>query len=358
MQSKFLINILAFFALIGLSAFAAVTLFPLNQETKNTENSKKIKGSVSNRVLGEKERELLESNLLVLNEKKAFLEESISENEKSSSELSDSILLLREKRRVLALDIEKLESKKVTLTATLSELLLQSNDMKDVALAEVAAKGKVTNSLNNLSLQLSDVKEENEKLRKQIISAKDSFETQVIENRLALKLANSKLINIENEALEKRVVLEKEIVALSSRVQGLILENKRNSDLLYNEKQQLVEQFKLKEKTLKVTNQNQNEIEKLKILKTNFERLNGLRVIFSGNMIYDESASQIVFQADNSIGIPIFQDDFTGSIAGKCGLPIDKEIENRCSATIIAEFVVGNAGLFLRGKEIVEIVRK
>jgi len=180
----------------------------------------------------------------------------------------------------------------------------------------------------------------------------------VIENRLALKLANSKLINIENEALEKRVVLEKEIVALSSRVQGLILENKRNSDLLYNEKQQLVEQFKLKEKTLKVTNQNQNEIEKLKILKTNFERLNGLRVIFSGNMIYDESASQIVFQADNSIGIPIFQDDFTGSIAGKCGLPIDKEIENRCSATIIAEFVVENAGLFLRGKEIVEIVRK
>ena len=75
-------------------------------------------------------------------------------------------------------------------------------------------------------------------------------------------------------------------------------------------------------------------------------------------MIYDESASQIVFQADNSIGIPIFQDDFTGSIAGKCGLPIDKEIENRCSATIIAEFVVENAGLFLRGKEIVEIVRK
>ena len=354
MQSKFLINILAFFALIGLSAFAAVTLFPLNQETKNTENSKKIKGSVSNRVLGEKERELLESNLLVLNEKKAFLEESISENEKSSSELSDSILLLREKRRVLALDIEKLESKKVTL----SELLLQSNDMKDVALAEVAAKGKVTNSLNNLSLQLSDVKEENEKLRKQIISAKGSFDTQLIEDRLALKLANSKLINIENEALEKRVVLEKEIVELSSRVQELILENKRNSDLLNNEKQQLVEQFKLKEKTLKVANQNQNEIEKLKILKTNFERLNGLRVIFSGNMIYDESASQIVFQADNSIGIPIFQDDFTGSIAGKCGLPIDKEIENRCSATIIAEFVVENAGLFLRGKEIVEIVRK
>ena len=103
---------------------------------------------------------------------------------------------------------------------------------------------------------------------------------------------------------------------------------------------------------------NNKEIENLKSIRSKFEQLNGLRVIFSGNMIYDDSQNQIVFRADNSIGIPIFQDDFTGSIAGKCGLPIDKEIENRCSATIIAEFVVENEGLFLRGKEIVEIVRK
>ena len=358
MQSKFLINILAFCALIGLSAFLTVRLVSFNEEAVNTENSEKIKGSVSKGVLAKKERELLEDNLLVLKEKKAFLEGSISENEKSSIELSGSILLLEEKRRVLVFEIEKLESKKVTLAATLSKLLLQSNDMKDAAMEEVANNDKAINSLNNLSLQLNDVKEENEKLRKQIISVKDSFDTKVLENRLALKLANSELTNIESKALEKQVIFEKEIVELSSQIQGLILENKRNSDLLSNEKQQLVEQFKLKEKALKVTNQNQNEIEKLKTLKTNFERLNGLRVIFSGNMIYDESSSQIVFQADNSIGIPIFQDDFTGSIAGKCGLPIDKEIENRCSATIIAEFVVENAGLFLRGKEIVEIVRK
>ena len=101
-----------------------------------------------------------------------------------------------------------------------------------------------------------------------------------------------------------------------------------------------------------------DEAKKFEKLKSNFEKLDGLRVIFSGNMIYDEAKSQIVFKADNSIGIPIFQDDFTGSIAGKCGLPIDKGIKNRCSATIIAEFVVEKTGLFLRGKEIVEIVRK
>ena len=75
-------------------------------------------------------------------------------------------------------------------------------------------------------------------------------------------------------------------------------------------------------------------------------------------MIYDDQKRQIVFRADNSVGIPIYQDDFTGSIAGKCGLPIDKEIQNRCSATIIAEFVLEKSGLFLRGKEIVEIVKK
>ena len=83
-----------------------------------------------------------------------------------------------------------------------------------------------------------------------------------------------------------------------------------------------------------------------------------MKVIFSGHLIYDEKSEQIVFRGDNAIGIPIFQDDFTGSIAGKCGLPIDEEIAKRCSATIIAEFVVAEKGLFLRGKEIVEIIRK
>ena len=96
----------------------------------------------------------------------------------------------------------------------------------------------------------------------------------------------------------------------------------------------------------------------LNLLKSNFLKLNGLGVIFSGNMIYDETKGQIVFRADNSTGIPIFQDDFTGSIAGECGLPVDKEIQNRCSATIIAEFVLLGNTLFLRGKEIVEVVRK
>ena len=81
-------------------------------------------------------------------------------------------------------------------------------------------------------------------------------------------------------------------------------------------------------------------------------------MIFSGHMIYDDGKRQIVFKADNSIGIPIFQDDFTGSIAGECGLPIDEEIATRCSATIIAEFVVKESGLYLRGKEIVEVIKK
>ena len=138
----------------------------------------------------------------------------------------------------------------------------------------------------------------------------------------------------------------------------LVAENKSERNLALSEKEQLIKQFKSEKNVLQIKKKTQDEIEKLKNLKSNFEKLNGLRVIFSGNMIYDEASSQIVFQAENSIGIPIFQDDFTGSIAGKCGLPIDKEIENRCSATIIAEFVVEKSGLFLRGKEIVEIVRK
>ena len=358
MQSKLLINVLALVALIGLTAVATVIVIPFDEHELSIEKNKEIEKLAGKTAKLVQESELLENELIGLKEKKAFLEGSISGNEKSSIELGEIILLLGEKRGLLVSDIEMLESKKTILEATVLQLVIKGESAKELTLNQASVKTKEVNNLKKLLMQLGDLRVENEAFKKQVETIKSTFDAKVVEDKQEFLVVKLELKKTKNSALEKQDMFEKEIKDLSNQIQVLILENKQNLDLATKEKKVLIEQFKLEKNALTVKSQNQDEIENLKSLKSNFEKLNGLRVIFSGNMMYDESSSQIVFQADNSIGIPIFQDDFTGSIAGKCGLPIDKEIENRCSATIIAEFVVENSGLFLRGKEIVEIVRK
>jgi hypothetical protein len=358
MQSKLLINLLALVALMGLTVVATVIVIPFGEHDLSVENNKEIEKLVGKNAKLLQESELFENELIGLKEKKAFLEGSISRNEKSSSELSEIILLLDEKRGLLASDVEMLESKKAILETTVSQLVMKGESAKELTLNQVSVKTKEVNNLKKLLVQLGDLRKENAAFKRQIETIKSTFEAKVVKDKQDFLVVKSELTKNKNSALVKQDIFEKEIKDLSNQIQVLILENKQNLDLANKEKEVLIEQFKLEKNALTLKSQNKDEIENLKSLKTNFEKLNGLRVIFSGNMMYDEASSQIFFQADNSIGIPIFQDDFTGSIAGKCGLPIDKEIANRCSATIIAEFVVENSGLFLRGKEIVEVVRK
>ena len=358
MQSKLFINILALLALIGLTVFGTVKLTGLDQQDVTTEKNEKIETIVVKNLNLSQEVELLENNLIALKEKKAFLQGGISENEKSSIELGEIILLLGEKRRSLVSEIKMLENKKLNLDIAVSDLVEKSDNVNEVLSNNDKNKNEEIKDINELSFQLIDIQEENEDLKKQITDIKSHFDTKLIDARKATLVVSSELKKIENKALDQKGVVKGELKELSNQIQVLVAENKRERNLALSEKEQLIKQFKLEKSALQLKKKTQDEIENLENLKSNFEKLNGLRVIFSGNMIYDEASSQIVFQAENSIGIPIFQDDFTGSIAGKCGLPIDKEIENRCSATIIAEFVVEKSGLFLRGKEIVEIVRK
>ena len=358
MQSKLLINILASLALIGLTVFVTVKLTVLDEQVVTTEKNEEVEGIAVENLKLSQEVELLENNLIALKEKKAFLQGGISENEKSSSELGEIILLLGEKRRSLVLEIKMLQNKKLSLDIEVSDLLEKSDNVNELLSNKDTKKNEENKNINELSLRLITIQEENEDLKKQITDIKSHFDTKLTDARKATLVLSSELKKIENRALDQKGTLKGEIKELSNQIQVLVAENKSERNLALSEKEQLIKQFKSEKNVLQIKKKTQDEIEKLKNLKSNFEKLNGLRVIFSGNMIYDEASSQIVFQAENSIGIPIFQDDFTGSIAGKCGLPIDKEIENRCSATIIAEFVVEKSGLFLRGKEIVEIVRK
>lgn len=358
MHSKSIINILVLFAVVGLSAFVTIKLTSLDEKHASFEQSDELENLAVKNLKLQKESTILENNLINLKEKKAFLEGGISENEKFSGELDKIIQLLGERRVLLVSDIKMLELKKGALTSLVTELLEQEEKVKQLPSTEVVINSDEINNTNKLLLQLSDLRAETEDLKKQKKSLKSNFDIKVSDDWESLQIITTKLAQTRDSASREKALLEKEIKELLSKIQILITDNNKKLTLANNEKEQLIENYKLEKKALDAANKTNDDENNLKNLKLNFEKLNGLNVIFSGNMIYDEASRQIVFRADNSIGIPIFQDDFTGSIAGKCGLPIDKEIKNRCSATIIAEFVVVNSGLFLRGKEIVEIVRK
>ena len=358
MHSKSIINILVLFAVVGLSAFVTIKLTSLDEKHASFEQSDELENLAVKNLKLQKESTILENNLINLKEKKAFLEGGISENEKFSGELDKIIQLLGERRVLLVSDIKMLELKKGALTSLVTELLEQEEKVKQLPSTEVVINSDEINNTNKLLLQLSDLRAETEDLKKQKKSLKSNFDIKVSDDWESLQIITTKLAQTRDSASREKALLEKEIKELLSKIQILITDNNKKLTLANNEKEQLIKNYKLEKKALDAANKTNDDENNLKNLKLNFEKLNGLNVIFSGNMIYDEASRQIVFRADNSIGIPIFQDDFTGSIAGKCGLPIDKEIKNRCSATIIAEFVVVNSGLFLRGKEIVEIVRK
>ena len=344
--------------MVGLTAFATVKIVgspDQNLEFDETIESTKI---VIDRTSTMEDVKLLEITLTELTGEKAFLEGSISENKKTQNELDGLLLSLEKKKVLLMAEVKSIEYKKGELNDTVINLASQLDKMKALQTKQSLKGSHDNNNSKELSLELSELRLINNKLKEEIISFRINHNKQIVDLNKALDISTTEMEEIKETAMDNENLFSKERGELIKRVEILVADKKKFLDLVQKEKKSRPTSLQLEENNLRTVRKSNKEIESLKNFKSNFEQLNGLRVIFTGNMIYDESKSQIVFRADNSIGIPIFQDDFTGSIAGKCGLPIDKEIQNRCSATIIAEFVVENSELFLRGKEIVEIVRK
>ena len=351
MHSKTLINFLVLFSLGGLTAFALISVLGPSVFFLSS-----TRGEGSNNIIAtgliEEERSIVQRELLELKEKKAFLEGSIFENEKEKKKLDQVLRGLYEEQTQLDVKLLNLGNERDELSEIISDLNLEIDNAKQLE-SENTLNREAVARVAKLTLELEQLKLENINLTSEIEETKRFSEEQIKkkiqaakETETFLSAQSSEIIATNEKYLAENEELRKEVAALKLEIEDI---NRSNTEDQYNRNsiaQKKVGSIKVK------------EIEQLKALESNFQQLNGLRVIFSGNMIYDEIRGQIVFKADNSIGIPIFQDDFTGSIAGKCGLPIDKEIQNRCSATIIAEFVVENNKLFLRGKEIVEIVRK
>ena len=286
--------------------------------------------------------------------------------------LSEGIMNERiNKKRKFENDLLKLVEKKASLNTDVSRLIENKEELiKQTAKIQEFEKPDTADNIANIGVQdteniekIKALEQTNEKL-----SAKISQLIEVIEDESFLQSENYDRLVQQNASLQDTLQILEE--KNSDLIKNSSLQEKQiqNLNLQASEKEQthgkIIEDLRKRNATelsklnISLEKRSSAEIKELRNLKTRFEQLNGLKVIFSGYLIYDEKSQQIVFRGDNAIGIPIFQDDFTGSIAGKCGLPIDEETAKRCSATIIAEFVVSEKGLFLRGKEIVEIIRK
>tara|TARA_A100001011_G_scaffold368480_1_gene422844 strand:+ start:863 stop:1936 length:1074 start_codon:yes stop_codon:yes gene_type:complete len=357
MQSKIIKGLLSVLAFTGLGAFAALSIFNSSNTVSVTEDIQVgiTKAREDLKVI-EANNEKMQGDLIKIKERKAFLEGSILENEKEKGKLDNAILSLQGIKILLKSEIDNLGKERDKLSEIVADLLIEIDNTKELdALQE--ADERQGYEIKELLLQIDSLQLENKELTANLFEVTENSKEKGKKDKEALVLLETNLVAKEKQIADIKEQFREQTEEMSEQIQSLTskLNDASNSNVNYTSTpvDNLIPN--IADDSSDVI---EDKIAALKILETNFQKLNGLRVIFSGNMIYDETRGQIVFRADNSIGIPIFQDDFTGSIAGKCGLPIDKEIENRCSATIIAEFVLENNDLFLRGKEIVEIVKK
>ena len=358
MQSKMMINILALFALIVLTTFGAVTIIDFNGpelENKTKLDNRKLLLENSESI---DQTLALRASLVELNEENETLQKTIVENMKIQGELVESLVDLENKKVLVVAELDLLEIKRLELNKTVLKLNEAIQEEKNLQTTKLKLESNEINNHNELLSEFNDLELKHKNLEKEIIFLKKDRDQSISKLNSSLIKFKGEFDQIKRASAATEDALRKDVSKLMQRLQRITLENEKNLNELTVQKAVNLKQLEQKKVVGKLATKTEMEIENLQNFKSNFQQLNGLRVIVSGNMIYDEAKSQIVFKADNSIGIPIFQDDFTGSIAGKCGLPIDKEVQNRCSATIIAEFVVENSGLFLRGKEIVEILRK
>ncbi len=358
MPSNIVVNILVLVALVGLTVFGAVTTIDFIDLTINNQRVEETDKTIIENTEASEQGNDLKVAFIELRQKNEELEQSIATKNIVRNQLERALLELENKKVSIEEELEELQVKRSKLNETLLELNNKININSNLTVQNTKERNLEIENYKKLLKDFAELEVKNKELEENSKVLQASRAQVISELSLELRTLRSRVKDNDDVFLEKEEIFEKEISALQEKVYNLKEENDEYVKQLSSQKANYLRQIELEKAERDLISKSDNEIRNLKNFKSNFEQLNGLRVIFSGNMIYDERRRQIVFRADNSIGIPIFQDDFTGSIAGKCGLPIDKEIENRCSATIIAEFVVENSKLFLRGKEIVEIIRK
>ncbi len=238
----------------------------------------------------------------------------------------------------------------------------QKNQLDEKINILIFNKEELESDLFNLKLEISKIKlnlskklkpdDQQNKVKK--INEKDPLFEKNIKLSNQIKQKNGIITE-----LEKQLLIEKENKLQFSKTEFDQL--KKNIEI-YKVNNKNFEQIinKQKEKILELKSANLIFEKKLKqqmVENSPQKKSDGIVATFSGNLLYEPIKKRIILISSDGTQYTILQDDFPGDLVAKCGLPITNNSKNRCIATIVAELIVEDDQLILKGKEIKQITK-
>ena len=281
-------------------------------------------------------------NLNYKNDKKVL---ETSQNEKSLLDIRNSLQseILAKKHEIKEKYTQKtqLEEKINLLNFTKEEL---ESDLFNLKL-------EISKIKLNLSKELKPDDQQN-KVNK--IKENDPLFAKNIELSNQIKQKNGIIIELEKQLLiaeEKNLQFSKtEFNKLKNDIETYKVNNKNFEQIINKQKEKILE---LKSANLIF----EKELKQQNKETTPQKKSDGIVATFSGNLLYEPNKKRIILISSDGTQYTILQDDFPGDLVAKCGLPITNNSKNRCIATIVAELIVEDDQLILKGKEIKQITK-
>lgn len=293
-------------------------------------------------ILSSEEQKPKTENLNYKNDKKVL---ESSQNEKSLLDIRNSLQseILAKKHEIKEKYTQKtqLEEKINLLNFTKEEL---ESDLFNLKL-------EISKIKLNLSKELKPDDQQN-KVNK--IKENDPLFAKNIELSNQIKQKNGIIIELEKQLLiaeEKNLKFSKtEFNKLKNDIETYKVNNKNFEQIINKQKEKILE---LKSANLIF----EKELKQQNKETTPQKKSDGIVATFSGNLLYEPNKKRIILISSDGTQYTILQDDFPGDLVAKCGLPITNNSKNRCIATIVAELIVEDDQLILKGKEIKQITK-
>lgn len=293
-------------------------------------------------ILSSEEQKPKTENLNYKNDKKVL---ETSQNEKSLLNIRNSLQseILAKKHEIKEKYTQKtqLEEKINLLNFTKEEL---ESDLFNLKL-------EISKIKLNLSKELKPDDQQN-KVNK--IKENDPLFAKNIELSNQIKQKNGIIIELEKQLLiaeEKNLQFSKtEFNKLKNDIETYKVNNKNFEQIINKQKEKILE---LKSANLIF----EKELKQQNKETTPQKKSDGIVATFSGNLLYEPNKKRIILISSDGTQYTILQDDFPGDLVAKCGLPITNNSKNRCIATIVAELIVEDDQLILKGKEIKQITK-
>ncbi len=264
---------------------------------------------------------------------------------------------------------ENLKSEILKNKIEIKEKKLQKNQLGEKINLLNLTKEKLESDLFNLKLEMSKVKfnlskeqilskEKNEVIQK-------NNENLLVKNNMELKTQlqqkNDIIIELEKQIKGKKDYF-KDITEKNLQFTKAEFDDLKKNNEIYKKNNQKFELIikKQKKQILELKSANLIYEKELKQhIKEDSLQKNSVGIIatFTGNLLYEPNKKRIVLISSDGTEYTILQDDFPGDLVAKCGLPISTNSKDRCIATILAELIVENDELILKGKEIKEITK-